>query len=142
MTPEQRTEDSNLVTVNRGLTIPASQELGVGIEKRQYDRLVERLRGCRPSGWSAAWLAIAGAGAGVAGAAGVGGLTLPPALSPGIRSSLWMLTGVGVVVFALCLAFYFTQRNADADVIDELLKDMELHQGTTTSVPSPRPSAD
>ena len=80
-----------------------NREPGVLICKRQYRRLIERLEGRKPSGWSELCLAGVGAGAALAAAALVAGLSLTAALPSAFRDILWVLTGVGGVILALCL---------------------------------------
>lgn len=108
--------------------VSQGQEPGVVLSVRDLDRLIERLDGCKPSGWADLWLALAGAGAALAAGALVGALTLPAALA-GTRDVLWALTGAGVVIFALCLFGYLTQRNDHGKEISELEKDLKLRKG-------------
>ena len=87
--------------VNQRYSVPQSQEPGVVISVRDYDRLVERLDGCKPSGWSDLWLTGVGAGAALAVGALVGALTLPATLT-GTKDVLWTLTAAGALIFLLC----------------------------------------
>lgn len=102
------------------------------ISVRNYNRLIERLDGCKPGGWSDLWLTGVGAGFAVMIGALVGALTLPVEMSE-IRDTLWAITGCGVMVLLLCLVGYFTQRRNQSREIAELRKDLENH--------NPRPSA-
>ena len=114
-------------------TVMQGEEQAVVIGVRDYNRLIERLDGCKPGGWADLWLAGVGAGVAVAIAALVGALTLPVAMS-GTRDALWAVTGGGMVVWLLCLVGYFTQRRDHSREIAELRKDLENHK--------PRSSAD
>lgn len=107
-------------------TIAQSEERAVVISVRDYNRLIERLDGCKPGNWSDLWLAGFGAGVAVAMGALIGALTLPVAMS-GTRDALWAVTGGGVVVLLLCLVGYFTQRRDHGREIAELRKDLENH---------------
>ena len=62
-------------------TVTQGEEQAVVIGVRDYNRLIERLDGCKPGGWADLWLAGVGAGVAVAIAALVGALTLPVAMS-------------------------------------------------------------
>lgn len=105
-------------------TIAQGEEQAVVISVRDYNRLIERLDGCKPGGWSDVWLTGVGAGVAVAIGALVGALTLPEAAT-GIRDALWALTGGGVAVLLLCLLGYFSQRRDHGREIAELRKDLE-----------------
>jgi hypothetical protein len=67
---------------------------------RDYERLIERLDGCKPGGWGDLWLTGVGAGVAVAVAALIGALTLP-ADSTGTRGILWGVAAAGCVFFPL-----------------------------------------
>jgi hypothetical protein len=108
-------------------TVAQGEEQAVVIGVRDYNRLIERLNGCKPGGWADLWLAGAGAGVAVMMGALVGAVTLPIAMS-GIRDVLWAVTGGGVVVLLLCLLGYFTQRRDHDRGIAELRKDLENHK--------------
>ncbi len=71
------------------------------ISKRQYNRLIERLEGCRRHSWADPWLAGAGAGAALATAALAGIWTLPQAPEPGARNVLRALMTLGAMVAAM-----------------------------------------
>lgn len=114
--------DSAIVT--QRYTIAQGEERAVVISVRDYNRLIERLDGCKPGNWSDLWLAGFGAGVAVAMGALVGALTLPTAMS-GTRDALWAVTGGGVVVLLLCLVGYLTQRRDHGREIAELRKDLE-----------------
>lgn len=120
------------VYVTQQYAVSQTEEPGVVISMRDYDRLIERLDGCKAGGWADLWLFGAGAGAALAGGALVTALTLPVAQS-GVRDVLWVLTGAGAVVLVLCLVGYFTQRRDRGREISELKKDLEIHK--------PRPTA-
>jgi hypothetical protein len=122
-------QDVNRVRLNRGLDLPQSQEPGVAITEREYRRLLDRLEGCKPHGWSDFWLAGAGIGGGLAVAAIVTVLALPATVPSADRDILKMLVILGVVVLVLCLIAYFTQRRQHGELIDELKTDMEMHAG-------------
>ncbi len=100
------------------------------ISVRDYDRLIERLDGCKPRGWADLWLAGVGAGAALAAAALVGALTLPGTLSSTI-DTLWVLTAAAFAITVLCLVGYFTQRRDHGREISELKKDLERHKPKT-----------
>jgi len=115
------------VYVTQRFALSQGEESGVVIGVRDYDRLIERLDGCKPGGLSDLWLAGVGAGVALAGAALVGALTLPPDLTA-TRDVLWTLTAFGVVVVLLCLAAYFAQRRDHAGEIAELKMDLEIRK--------------
>ena len=100
------------------------------ISARDYERLIERLQGCRPGGWGELWLAGVGGGVAVAAATAVGALTLPPTLA-GIISVLWVVTVAGSVIMVLCLVGYLSQRRDHGREIDELKKDLEMRKPRT-----------
>jgi hypothetical protein len=114
------------VYVTHRYAITEGEELGVAISIRDYDRLIERLDGCKP-GSADLWLAGVGAGVALATATLVGALTLPANLT-GTRDVLWVLTVAGAVVLTLCLVGYLTQRQDHAREIAELRKDLEIHK--------------
>jgi hypothetical protein len=99
----------------------------VVISMREYERIIERLDGCKRGGLSDLWLAGVGVGGALAVGAFVGALTLPTA-SSGIRDVLWALTATGAVVLILCLAAYFSLRRERGLEIGELRKDLEIHK--------------
>jgi len=103
------------------------------IGMRDYNRLIERLDGCKPGGWADLWLAVAGAGAAMVVGALVGALTLPVTLS-GTRDVLWVLTAAGAAIFFLCMVGYLTQRRNHGKEIGELKKDLEIHKPRTTII--------
>ena len=115
------------VRVTKHYEVAPSDQPGVVISVRDYDRLIERLEGCKRGGWADLWLAGVGAGVALATAALVGGLTLPVTLT-GTRDVLWAVTAAGSVVFCLCLVGYLTQRRDHAREISELRKDLELQK--------------
>jgi hypothetical protein len=116
------------VCVTQQYVVSQGQEPGVVISMRDYDRLIERLEGCKPGGWADLWLAGFGAGAALAVSALVGALTLPVTLS-GTRDVLWVLTAAGAVILVLCLVAYLTQRRGHEAEIGELKKDLEIRKG-------------
>jgi hypothetical protein len=113
--------------VTQRYVVSQVQEPGVVIGMGDYDRLIERLDGCKPDGWADLWLAGLGAGAALAVGALVGALTLPATLS-GTRDVLWVLTAAGAVVLVLCLIAYLTQRRGHGTEIGELKKDLEIRR--------------
>lgn len=114
-------------------TIPQGEEQALAISIRDFDRLIERLDGCKPGGWGELWLAGVGAGVTLAVAALVGALTLP-ANSTAIRDVLWAVMAAGGVFLLLCLMGYFTQRRDRSWEISELKKDLEMRKpGTACS---------
>lgn len=115
------------VYINQRYSVQQSQEPGVVISVRDYDRLIERLDGCKPSGWADLWLTGVGAGAALAVGALVGALTLPSSL-PGVKDVLWTLTAAGALVMLICLAAYLTQRREHSRDITELKKDLVAHK--------------
>jgi hypothetical protein len=115
------------VRVTLQYVLPPRQEPGVLISAREYERMIERLEGCKPSGWADLWLAGVGVGAALAAGALVGALTLPPNL-PGTRDVLWGLVATGVIVLGLCLFAYIAQRRERGAEINELKKDLDLHR--------------
>ncbi len=119
------------VYVTQRYAVSQGQEPAVVISMREYERIMERLDGCKRGGWADMWLAGVGVGAALAVAALVGALTLP-ATSSATRDVLWALTATGVVVLVLCLAAYFTQRRAHGAEIGELRKDLEIHRDRAT----------
>ena len=46
--------------------ISERREPGVVISAREYERIIERLEGCKPGGWADLWLAGVGVGAALA----------------------------------------------------------------------------
>jgi hypothetical protein len=115
------------VYVTQRYAVSQSQEPGVVISMRDYDRLIERLDGCKTGGWADLWLFGAGAGAALAAGALVTALTLSVAQS-GLKNVLWVLTGAGAVVLVLRLVGYLTQRRDHGREISELKKDLEIHK--------------
>ena len=115
------------VYVTQRYSVSQSQETGVVISMRDYDRLIERLDGCKPRGWTDLWLAGVGAGAALVVGALVGALTLP-ATPAGTKDVLWVLTATGAVVLLLCLAAYLTQRHEHGAEISELKKDLKIYK--------------
>lgn len=115
------------VEVTQRFTVPQSEELGVVISVRDYERLIERLDGCKPGGWGELWLACVGAGVALAAAAGVTAATLPTDLT-GTRDVLWAVTVAGAVLTVLSLVAYFTQRHDHGKEIAELKKDLEMRK--------------
>ena len=107
--------------------ISERREPGVVISVREYERIIERLEGCKPGGWADLWLAGVGVGAALAAGALVGALTLPPNL-PGTKDVLWGLMATGVVVLGLCLFAYLIQRRERGTEIGELKKDLDLYK--------------
>jgi hypothetical protein len=122
-----RAESQDQVYFTRRYAVSQSQEPAVVIGMRDYNRLIERLDGCRRGDWTDLWLAVAGAAAGLGVSALVGALTLPPAMS-GAVGVLWVLMAAGVAMFCLCMIFYLTQRRNHGKEIGELKKDLEIHK--------------
>lgn len=118
-------DDTAIVT--QRYAVAQGEERAVVIAVRDYDRLIERLEGCKPGGWADLWLACVGGAVAVAIGALVGALTLPASMS-GTRDALWAITGGGVVALLLCLLGYFTQRRDHGGEIAELRKDLENHK--------------
>jgi hypothetical protein len=121
------------VYVTQRYAISQNQESAVVIGMRDYNRLIERLDGCKPGGWADLWLAVAGAGAALAASTLVGALTLPVTLS-GTRDVLWVLTAAGAAIFCLCMVGYLTQRRNHGKELGELKKDLEIHKPKATSI--------
>lgn len=96
---------------------------------RQYNRLIERLDGCKQHGWADLWLAGAGAGAALAVAAFVGIWTLPQAPEPGARNVLLILMTLGALIAAICILAYLSQRRDRGKEINELKRDLQVHAG-------------
>jgi hypothetical protein len=119
------------VYVTQRYAVSQGQEPAVVISMREYQRIIERLDGCKRGGWADLWLAGVGVGAALAVGALVGALTLP-ITSSGVRDVLWALTVTGAVVFVLCLAGYLTQRREHGAEIGELRKDLEIHMDRAT----------
>lgn len=115
------------------------RELAVVISESELERLIERLKGCKPRGWSDAWLTGTGIGAGISTAALVTVLTLPSNLHSNTKIIMWMLVILGGVIFGLCLCAYSGQRHKQAEGIDELGKDLEMRRRSASH--SPRASA-
>jgi hypothetical protein len=127
------TESRDQVYVTRRYAISQSQESAVVIGMRYYDRLIERLDGCKPGGWADLWLAVAGAAAALGVSALVGALTLPSTLA-GTVDVLWALLAAGAAIFCLCMIGYLTQRRNHGKEIGELKKDLEIHKPGATFV--------
>lgn len=115
------------VYVTQQYAVSQTEEPGVVISMRDYDRLIERLDGCRAGGWADLWLFGAGVGAALAAGALVTALTLPVAQS-GVRDVLWVLTGASAVVLVLCLVGYLSQRGDRGREVSELRKDLEIRK--------------
>lgn len=115
------------VSVTQLFTVPQSKEQAVVISVRHYDRLIERLDGCKPGGWGDLWLAGVGAGVALAAAAGVTAATLPATLT-GTKDVLWAATVAGIILALICLVAYFTQRRDHGKEIAELKKDLAMHK--------------
>lgn len=103
------TESPGRVAVTHRYLIAQNQEWAVVIGIRDFNRIIEQLDECIPSGWADLWLAAAGAAAALGVSALVGALTLPPTL-PGTASMLWTLMAAGAAMFCLCMVGYVTQR--------------------------------
>lgn len=114
--------------VAQGYTVPQRREPGVVMSEREYDRLIERLDGCKQTGWADLWLAGVGAGAALAVGALTGALTFASGLPSGSKDVLWALTATGAVVLILCLVAYISQRSEHGKEVDELKKDLEMHR--------------
>jgi hypothetical protein len=115
------------VSFTQSYTVQQSNQQAVVISVRQYERLIERLDGCKQGGWGDLWLAGVGAGVALAAAAGVTATTLPKELAT-TRNVLWAATVAGIALAAVCLVAYFTQRRDHAKEIAELKKDLEMHK--------------
>jgi len=115
------------VSVTQRYTVPQVEEPGVVISTRDYERLIERLDGCRPGGWGELWLAGVGGGIAVAAATAIGALTLPPTMT-GLIGVLWVVTIAGSIIMVLCLVGYLSQRRDHGREIDELKKDLEMRK--------------
>jgi hypothetical protein len=126
MTASAPEQGSNVVWVNRAVSIAQSQESGVTITEREYKRYIERLDRCKPRGWSDLWLAVAGIGGGLSGAAVVTTIALPSNTPAAGKDILWMLTLLGAVMLVLCLIAYFSQRSRHTEEIDDLKKDFQM----------------
>ena len=126
MTAETPTQGGNVIRVSQSFTVRESQEPAVMIGERHYLRLIERLEGCKKTGWTDLWLAGVGAGVALGAAAGVGAWTLP-AVPAATRDILWVLTALGAVAAILCLVAYFTQCRDNGKEITELQKDLEMY---------------
>jgi len=120
------------VYVTQQYAVSQTEEPGVVISVRDYDRLIERLDGCKAGGWADLWLFGAGAAASLAASTLVTALTLSAAQS-GARNVLWVLTGAGAVILVLCLVGYLTQRRDRGREISELKKDLEIHKPRATA---------
>jgi hypothetical protein len=126
--PEQ---GSDLVWVNRAVSIMQSQESGVTLTEREYKRYIERLEGCKPHGWSDLWLAVAGIGGGLCAAAVVALIALPSNTPAAGKEVLGMLAVLGAVMLVLCLIAYFSQRSHLSEEIDGLKKDFQMQIGSS-----------
>lgn len=124
-------QNSNVVQVNRGMSLESSQERGVAIAEREYNRLIERLEGCKSTGLADVWLAGGGLGGGLAAAALVTALSLGTSATGSTMDILWMLAILGAVIASLSLGAYFSQRHERNKEINELKTDMEIHRTTT-----------
>lgn len=131
MTTSAPEQGSKVVRVNRTVSIVQSQESGVTLTEREYKRYIEKLDDCKPHGWSDLWLAVAGIGGGLSGAAVVTAIALPSNASAAEKDILWMLTLLGAVMLALCLIAYFSQRSHHAEEIDDLKKDFQMQIGSS-----------
>jgi hypothetical protein len=152
MTPKQGSGPGSVSTeplqrpahVNLRYVISRGQEPAALISMREYERLIERIDGCKTGGWADLWLAGAGVGAALAVGAVIAALTVPPALS-GTRAMLWALAAAGLAILGLCLAGYLSQRREAAAGISELRKDLDIHLAMsanpqrTTSRPTAAP---
>jgi hypothetical protein len=113
------------VRVNRGMSLESSQEPGVAIPERDYIRLIDRLEGCRSTGWGDLWLTGGGVGGGLFAAALVTVISLGNTPPSGTKIILWMLVAIGACVTVLSLGAYCTQRHDRGKQISDLKKDME-----------------
>jgi hypothetical protein len=127
-------ESPNQVFVTRSYAISQSQESAVVIGMSDYNRLIERLDGCKPGSWADLWLTVAGAVAALGVSALVTALTLSP-ISAATLDVLWVLTATSGAMFCLCLMAYFTQRRIYEKEIGELKKDLAIHLPGATSLP-------
>lgn len=118
------------ILVTQQFAVPLDEQPGVVIGARDFERLIERLDGCKPGGWGELWLAGIGAGVAVAASAAVGALTLPTTLTT-LVGILWAVTVAATLVTILCLVGYLTQRRGLAKEITELKKDLEIHKPKT-----------
>lgn len=131
VTTSAQEQDSDVVWVNRPVSIVQSQESGVTLTEREYKRYIERLDGCKPHGWSDLWLAVAGIGGGLSAAAVVALIALPSNTPAAGRDVLGMLALLGAVILVLCLIAYFSQRCRLAEEIDDLKKDFQMQIGSS-----------
>jgi hypothetical protein len=125
--------DSNIVHVNRGMSLESSQEPGVAIPESDYIWLIDRLEDCRSTGWGDLWLAGGGIGAGLFGAALATVISLGSSGLSWTKAILWMIVAVGAIVAILSLAAYFTQRHDRDKEINELKKNMERFRKKKTA---------
>jgi hypothetical protein len=123
---------ANVVQVTRELSLESSQEPGVAIPEREYDRLIDRLAGCKAGGWADIWLAGIGLGGGLGTAALVTVLSLGTTVAGSTKVILWMLVIIGVVILVLSLSAYLTQRKERGKEIDVLMEDMKMHRPRTS----------
>lgn len=112
--------------VSTTITLQNTEEPGVGMTLRQFNRYMERLDRCKEP-LVGLWLAFAGVSAGVAGSAFVGLYALPiSGLPAGTKGNLEIICGAGLLLACLCLVAYFALRSRQEDAIDQLKQDMNL----------------
>lgn len=99
---------SNVVMVNRGVAVRQSQETGVTLTDREYQRYLDCLEHCQPQGWADLWLAVTGIGGGLAISAWVTVVVLPSSTSPADKDILRMLVVLGALVLVLSLVLAAT----------------------------------
>lgn len=140
---EESDKGQSIELVNR-VSLRPTLEPGLAISKREYARQIERLKGCKPRGWSDLWLAGGGVGSGLAASALVTMMSLDPTAPQGVKAKLWMLLIIGVVVAVLSVLAYFTQQHDRGKEINELTTDMEMYMkqsgSTPTRAPAPSPA--
>ena len=125
---EESEQGSTTVSVPRRISIRSSEEPGVAIPEREYNRLIERVESLRPTGRDDLWATCAGAGVGVASAALVTVLSLTTVASSDTKAILWMLAIAGAAVAALASVASRTPRRDRRKEVDDLKKDMEMYR--------------
>jgi len=143
--PSDQTADFDRGTVlHRGLLLEKTEEPGMSLSRRQWDRHLERIRRCK-EGWNVLWLAAATTFLGIAVTALVTAISVPLAptpksiarygppqtlsqLSNSARNYLLLAAGFCVLLFLASLAAYLTRRKDRDTEIEEIIKDMRVHE--------------
>ena len=146
-------ERISLHVLHRGLLLQKTQEPGMSLSRRQWDRHLDRIRKCK-EGWNVLWLAAATTFFGVAVTALFTAISIPLAptpksiarfgppqtlsqLSGSARNYLFLIAGFCALLFLASLAAYLTRRKDRDGEIEEIIKDMRVYEPEAPPPPPP-----